>query len=1146
VKKLLAVIIGLVLLLAAAVVFLPQFIDWNEYKGEIASRAETLTGRQMVIGGDIHIALLPAPALVANDVRVANLRGAATDQMLRLKSLEVRVSLGPLLGGAIQVETVKMVDPVIELERLADGRLNWQFTPLESQSEGGVTMPLPGVASDDAEEDNATAVRLDSFLIENGTVVFRDSKQGMSWQLDGLNARLAADSLSGPFDSAGDLTYRGVPLSYEISLGRVVQGRTLPLNMILKAAPGETEAQLSGAVLDLTESPRFSGKIVASGDTLSKLINDLVGPDTAPASLKKPFQIEGGITMSAEGLESEDLSVSLGPVRTTGGVRVDFTDPVNVDLRLAANHIDLDALLAAEAEGEIADGAKPGPDETEVRTVPDEKGAVTEQPPATEDAGFAIPKNLTGVFDLSIAAITFSGSNISEARINAEIGGGEITISQLSALLPGGSDLFATGFFSADAGGPKFDGNLDIKISDLRRVFGWLGIEPPDLPSDRLRTAALKGRIIADATQIQGRNLDVTIDTSHATGGVTLALRKKLAFGANFKVDRLNLDAYMASDDSAPAEKSRPPLDTGQTGGPAAGDDEADAKAGNPVPALAFLNAFDANLKLQIERMTYRRVPFNQVAFDGTLYGGNLEIRDATVGDLVGAQGRITGSLVGLTQIPALKNVHVELTDIDAVRLLRLFEIDAPFTSNDVGKVSLTGRADGVLLQPKFDLILKARDTSADLAGRLSLLPIRPLFDGEVKIRHADFPQFLRMLGVTYRPTGRLGGFGLAARIKGDVNKATFEALNGRIGPVTINGGMTFDNTGPRPRLSADFTTGRIPVDQFLPANGRAAQAPIGVPRIMPAVWRPSDSAAFGAEAFRRIATAAGSVWSTDAIDISFLQAFDAELTLHSEAISYDAISVADAVADLSVTEGVLRANSLTGRLFGGDLKAIASVYSDPVPHINGSLSLTAAELGAAELALMGRRTLSGDGNFRMTFDATGRSVAGLIGGLGGDGSFELTKVSLAKDPKGKGLGPIGGLLTGINNVIGIIGGSGTGNGLADISAGFTIAKGVAHTENLKFVTNAGTGSGRGDIDLPGWRLKMAGDIQLSKNLLAMVLGTTGMAITVPYRIEGPLDAPRTFIDTGKLPGKALSIPGNIIDKTGIGNVLRRINPLAK
>jgi len=178
VKKLLAVVLGLVVVLAVALVVLPGMIDWNDYKGTIQAQLKGLTGRDVVIGGDIHIALLPTPALIANGVRMANVNGAGAADMVRLKSVEVRVALGPLLGGNIQVETVKLVDPIVELERLADGQVNWEFAPVRTENDGSTSAPLPGFGAGGMVD--GAAIRLDSFHIENGTIIYRAPVRGPS------------------------------------------------------------------------------------------------------------------------------------------------------------------------------------------------------------------------------------------------------------------------------------------------------------------------------------------------------------------------------------------------------------------------------------------------------------------------------------------------------------------------------------------------------------------------------------------------------------------------------------------------------------------------------------------------------------------------------------------------------------------------------------------------------------------------------------------------------------------------------------------------------------------------------------------------------------------------------------------------------
>ncbi len=1134
VKKVLAVVVALVAILAAAVVALPSLIDWNAYRDQIAQRVEALTGREMAIGGDISISLLPTPALVANDVRMANIEGAAAPTMVAVKSMEVRISLGPLFGGTVEVETVRMVDPVIELERLANGRVNWEFAQPGAGDAAAGGAPRTGTSG-----DSDRSVRLDNFLIENGTIVFRDTQQGVTERLEQVNARLAAVSLSGPLDSAGDLHYRGVPLSYELSLGRVIEGRTVPLNMVVMAEERQAKAELSGALVDLAESPRFKGKVVAASSGLAGLIDEMFGPGSVPAFLAKPFRIEGEVQASKIGLEMQEMLASLGEMRASGSISAAFEDTVAVDVKLTAGRIDLDAIMAADA------AAKPEPERKEGAG----KGA-RNIPVASpeEDGGFAIPEGINGNFEFLAEAVTFNGGIVSEARVVASLSGGEVTVSQLSALLPGGSDVFATGFLTAEEGEPKFDGNLDAKISDLRRVLVWLGIQEPEVPSDRLRQASFKGRIVADSEKLQGINLDVTIDTSRITGGITLALRKRLAFGANLKVNRINLDAYLEPEGGKAAGKPSPqPLATGP-----AGDQGGAGQAAEPVAFLEFLTRFDANLKLQVGNLTYHRVPLGDIALDATLFGGALDVREASIGDLAGAKGKLSGKLAGLTQIPEFDGVHFTLAEIDLPRLLRLFAVEAPPSAKELGIATVRGRADGAILRPEMDLIVETRDVSADLAGRFSILPVEPLFSGDLKFSHKDLSQLLRLFDVAYRPVGRVGGFGVAAKVKAAGDSVQFDSLTAKVGTVEAKGTLSVDLTGPRPRVVADLEAGNVEIDPFLPAQGRASRggapssrkASLDTGLVHLAAWRPGGALPVAANTNIRQVAAASARWSAEPIDLTALQAFDAELKLKAASVKYTDATLLQAVSEATITDGVLRVNSLTGKLFGGDFKGIATIRSAPKPAVTGSVSLAAADFGALEKALRGERLASGNVGFRVTFSTTGLSEAAMISDLEGEGSFEIQKVAISGDPEKSRRGAISGLLSGLDQVVGALTGGKRPEGLADMSGTFTIKRGIAHSEDLRFLSSAGEGVARGDVDLPAWQMKVGGDVQLSQNLLSQLLsGATGMKVTVPFRIEGALDEPNVIIDTGRLPGKVLKIPGELLDKSGVGDVIKRLIP---
>ena len=124
-KKILWALGGLLGFIVVAVLVVPNFVDWNAYKSDISEQVRKLTGRELVIAGDIDLKVLPAPMLIAEKVSISSIDGAHSPDLASLRSVEVRIALAPLLGGNLKVETVRLVEPQIFLEVLADGRTTW-------------------------------------------------------------------------------------------------------------------------------------------------------------------------------------------------------------------------------------------------------------------------------------------------------------------------------------------------------------------------------------------------------------------------------------------------------------------------------------------------------------------------------------------------------------------------------------------------------------------------------------------------------------------------------------------------------------------------------------------------------------------------------------------------------------------------------------------------------------------------------------------------------------------------------------------------------------------------------------------------------------------------------------------------------------
>ncbi len=1154
-KKVLFALVALVVILLGAVVVVPGMIDWNDYKAEIAAQAKSLTGRELAIDGDIRITILPAPALVARDVRLANVEGAAAADMVSLKLLEVRIALGPLLGGSIQVETIKLIEPVIELEILADGRRNWDFAAAakpdaEAPATGGTAQPAGG-----GNAGGGPDVRLDNFVIEYGTLIFRDNIAGTIEHVEVTQATIAAASLSGPFDSSGKIVARGIPFDYDVSIGEIIHERTVPFGLTLTAASGEASLHASGILLKIAEAPRFKGTVKGKGKRLASLIQSAGGAGPLPGFLAQEFGFEGSVVASAAGAEVKDLVLGLGDARATGALSVEIGDTLDIAAEIALDTVNLDRWLAMPEAG-----LEPEPSEQpEAPAAADGEPKVTlnlrplSKLAAAPDAGnkpggFVLPAGVNVSAKVSAASLTLYGGIVRQARISAELAGGEITISQLAAQFPGGSEVAVFGFVTAEEGQPRFEGEVETSVSDLRGVLRWLGAGSPDVPAERLRKLTLTGRVAATPSQVEVSDLDLQFDSSRITGGITVAVRQRPSFGLDLTLDRINLDAYLPA--AAAASGAASGGSQGQTAGQTTGQ-PATAAAGkdDPLAALDVLGSFDANLKSHIKTLVYRGTSIKDIVLDATLFDNTLKVRRASVAKLAGASAKLSGTLKGLDDVPSIEALRFEARADDLSRLFRLAGIEPPVPPRKLGTVTVKVGAEGPLFRPRIDFELKAAGLTLHAAGPLTLLPLVGGADLEVKARHKDVARLLRALGSDYRPAGRLGALDLAATFKGSPSAMTLDGIAVKVGKLDVKGTVAVRLDGIRPMIAADLVSGAIRIDDFLPAERAASLdgGPLPGALLVPAAWpAPAAGRPAGRKSSIRIATRiVDERWSREPIDLSLLRDFDGQLKLKSEAIAYQNYRLESADLAATLNDGVLRAQRLAGTLFGGALEGTGTLAAAEPARIETALSLKGADVARVLRAVTGKAMASGAMELDLKLATDGNSPADMISALAGGGSMSIRRLKVEAGAKGSPLAGMMALVVGLNKLGGALGGK-SGQGAADLTGTFTIDRGVARSTDLRLVSDIGDGQAAGLVDLPKWAIDVAGKVNLSKNILTLIITQATETFTVlPFSIKGRLDAPTVNLDTGKLLGQGVAIPGldKVLDKSGLGGLLQKIIP---
>ena len=122
-----AIIIGaLFVLIIAALLIVPRFIDVQKYKPIVEKKVAEATGRPFVLDGNLSLSLFPWAGLAFSDLHLGNPPGFKEKDFVTVKSFEVRVKLLPLISKDIQVKRFILVGPYIVLERNKEGRANWE------------------------------------------------------------------------------------------------------------------------------------------------------------------------------------------------------------------------------------------------------------------------------------------------------------------------------------------------------------------------------------------------------------------------------------------------------------------------------------------------------------------------------------------------------------------------------------------------------------------------------------------------------------------------------------------------------------------------------------------------------------------------------------------------------------------------------------------------------------------------------------------------------------------------------------------------------------------------------------------------------------------------------------------------------------
>ncbi|HKT20435.1 MAG TPA: AsmA family protein, partial [Stellaceae bacterium] len=353
-KKLLIGLGALIVVIVVAAVIAPFFIPVDTYKAKVVALVKDQTGRDLHINGKVSFSLLPSLALEANDVSLANPPGAASPDMLKLKTLAVKLRLLPLLHGAVAVDQFKLVQPVIDLEVDKAGTPNWVFKPAAKPAKPSApAAPAPQAAS----SGGVPQISLGDVSIVDGQASYLDQRTGEKRVLSDINMQLSLPDFAGPFNAKGSATWNGEKVTITAAVakpGALQSGGTSPLEVALQSAPIKFDFKGNATGATLAKLEGGADLAVPSVRGLAKWVGVAFNP---PGTGFGPLSISGKVDIANSKTAFTNAVLALDAIKGTGAITIDThgSRPV-LSGRLDLDKLDVNPYLAPEGAA-----AKPAP-----------------------------------------------------------------------------------------------------------------------------------------------------------------------------------------------------------------------------------------------------------------------------------------------------------------------------------------------------------------------------------------------------------------------------------------------------------------------------------------------------------------------------------------------------------------------------------------------------------------------------------------------------------------------------------------------------------------------------------------------------------------------------------------------------------------
>lgn len=672
-KKLL-IALGVVGVLLALVLLLGPALFEGPVRDGVVDAANDSLDADLALG-DLSISLVrdfPSISVRLDDVSLTGRGEHEGTKLLTLETLDVAVNLSSAFGGAIAIERVALVKPVVRLVRFEEGAPNWEITNSEEPAAPSEPSGMPSLA-------------LDQVTIREGAVSYDDAQVGIGMTAEGLE-------FSGRADLDAALSRAEAVLVVD-ALGLTQKGRTL----------------LDGSrfALDLSADVDQDAKLLTLAENRIELDSLALGAS-------------GTVTLPDEGLNVLDLTlaadtpsiaslISLVPGLAEGALEGMTTDGTLSLTGFAKGPVGGEALPAFGVDLTVVDGSYSHAALAEPLSDIQIDAHIDGPGPALDNV----------VVDLRAASAKLAGNPLSVTGRASKLmsdqlvdldARGDIDLEQLGALVP-------RDHASALAG------EVDLDVS-------WRG-SVAKLTQAGYQAPKAKGTIVVQRASWAPEGAQVPLEIPRASMRVTpstvrleeLAMRagRTDVRGAG-QLDNVLAWALLGEDLVGAVHTKSKVIDLDQLTAafgpePEAGGPDTPPVAPEGKAALRLPAGIDVGLNSTADKVVFRGIPMKDARVKARVADQVLRLEDVSVGMLDGRVG--LKGLYDSGPIRPLVDLAVELSRIDITSAIDTFPVAeklAPIARKAVGRVSTELSMDGTL-DEAMSLVLDSLDGTGKLVA---------------------------------------------------------------------------------------------------------------------------------------------------------------------------------------------------------------------------------------------------------------------------------------------------------------------------------------------------------------------------------------------------------------------------------------------